>query len=214
MATPNPNSPEVLSEEILAAAKRDCDRILRLAQKTAESYLARANAEVEKIRNEKLDAARAEAARRSELTLSTVPLEVGRLRAGRIEALLENIYETARRQLESRDFDCREMVIALAAEAIGRMPGRGFVLKLSVANHAAFGDKLADEISQHVGLSLLKLTIMADPTMADGGVIVQDIDGRRFWDNRLQSRLERLWPELRRKIAVQTGLVETTGGPA
>ena len=36
-----------------------------------------------------------------------------------------------------------------------------------------------------------------------------------IWDNRLLSRLERLWPELRRQIAIRTSLVEKskpTGG--
>jgi vacuolar-type H+-ATPase subunit E/Vma4 len=217
MATPNPNSPEVLSAEILAQAGRECDEILRRAQREAESLLAAATAEADKIRREKLDAARAEAARRSELMLATVPVEAGRLRAARIEAILENIREAARRQLESRHFDAHETVVALAAEAIRQMPGTDFVLKISAADHAAFGDKLAGEVCQRTGRSPLKLTISADPTVTDGGVMVQDAAGIRLWDNRLLSRLERLWPELRRQIAVRTGLVEKnapTGGAA
>jgi len=207
MATPNANSPEVLSEEILAEAKRECDEILRRAQRESESLLATATAEADKIRQEKLDAARAEAARRSELMLATVPVEAGRLRAARIEAILENIREAARRQLESRHFDGYETMVALAAEAIRRMPGTDFVLKLSAADHAVFGDKLTGEICQRTGRSPLKLAIAADPTVTDGGVIVQDADGLRIWDNRLLSRLDRLWPELRRQIAMRTALV-------
>ena len=213
MATLNPNSPEVLRQEILAAAKRDCERILRLAQKTAESYLTRAKAEAEKIQKQKLDTLRAEAVRRSELMMATVRVEIGRLRAERVESILKTIRETARHQLESCDFDSCEIVIALAAEAIGHMPGNDFILKLSAANQAAFEDQLADKISLRVGRPL-KLAVMPDSAMADSGVIVQGDHGRQFWDNRLLSRLERLWPELRRQIAVQTRLVETTGGVA
>jgi len=211
MATPNPNSPEVLSGEILAAAGRESDEILRRAQREAESLLAAATAEADKIHREKLDAARAEAARRSELMLATVPVEAGRLRAARIEAVLENIHEAARRQLLSRHFDGHETVVALATDALRRMPGTDFVLKLSAADHAAFGDQLAGEICQRAGRSPLKLAIAADPAVTDGGVMVQDADGIRIWDNRLQSRLERLWPELRRQIAMRTALVEKNG---
>ncbi|MGD0745863.1 MAG: V-type ATP synthase subunit E family protein [Verrucomicrobiota bacterium] len=217
MATPNSNSPEVLSGEILAEAGRECDEILRRAQRAAESLLAAAKAEADKIRLEMLNVARAEAARRSELLLATVPVEAGRLRAARLEAILENIREAARRQLRSRHSDGPESVVALAAEAIRRMPGTDFVLKLSAADHAAFGDKLAGEICQRAGRSPLKLAIAADPTVASGGVIVQDANGLRIWDNRLPSRFERLWPELRRQIAVRTALVDKsvpTGGAA
>jgi len=217
MATPNPNSPEVLSGEILAAAGREGDETLRRARQDAESLLATATAEADKIRLEILNAARAEAVRRSELTLATVPVEAGRLRTARIEAILENIHEAARRELSSRCPERHETIVALAAEAIGRMPGTDFVLKLSAADHAALGDKLAGEICRGSGRSSVKLAVSADPTVADGGVIVQDADGLRIWDNRLLSRLERLWPELRRQIAVRTALVrknERTGGAA
>jgi vacuolar-type H+-ATPase subunit E/Vma4 len=50
--------------------------------------------------------------------------------------------------------------------------------------------------------------------MSGGGVIVHDAAGRQVWDNRLAPRLERLWPELRRQLAAQTGLLspgESTG---
>jgi vacuolar-type H+-ATPase subunit E/Vma4 len=217
MATPNPNSPAVLSEEILAEARRECDEILRRAEQESESLLAAAAAEADKIRREKLESARAEAARRSELMLATVPVEAGRLRAERIEAVLENIREAARRQLASRHLDAHETVVALAAEAIRQMPGTDFVLKISAADHAAFGDKLAGEVCQRTGRLPLKLTVSADPTVTTGGVIVHDAAGIRLWDNRLLSRLERLWPELRRQIAMRTGLVEKntpTGGAA
>jgi vacuolar-type H+-ATPase subunit E/Vma4 len=217
MATPNANSPEVLSGEILAEAGRKCDEILYRARQVAESLLATATAEADKIRKDKLDAAKAEAARRTELILATVPVEAGRLRAARTEAILENIREAARRQLQSHHSERHETVVALAGDGLRRMPGTDFTLKLSAADHAAFGDKLTEEICRRAGRSPLKLTAVADPAVTDGGVIVQAGDGLRIWDNRLLSRLERLWPELRRQIAVRTGLVEKhtpTGGAA
>lgn len=215
MATPNPNAPEVLSEEILAAAKREGDEILRRAQREADALLAAAMAEADKIHLDKLASACAEAGRRSELMLATVPVEAGRLRSARIEAILENIREEAGRQLLARNYDAHETVVTLATEAIRCMPGTDFVLKISAADHAAFGGRLAGEITQRTGRSPLNLTISADPAVTGGGVIVQDADGIRVWDNRLLSRLERLWPELRRQISIRTSLVgknEPTGG--
>jgi len=215
MATPNQNSPDVLNEEILAEARRECDEIVRRAQSESAALLAAAKAEAEKIRREKLDAARLEATRRTELMLATIPVETGRLRSARIEALLENIHEEARHQLLTQSFDAHETVVALAADAVRRMPGTDFVIKISAADHAAFGGKLAEEIRQRTGRSPLNVTVSADPAMACVGVVVQDAEGMRIWDNRLLPRLERLWPELRRQIAVKTSLVENnepTGG--
>jgi vacuolar-type H+-ATPase subunit E/Vma4 len=215
MATPEPNSPDALSAEILAEARRECDEIISRARLESESLLAAATAEADKIRREKLAAARAEAERRKELTLATIPVETGRLRSARIEAILENIREEARQQLLARNFDSRETAVALAAEAIRQMPGTDFVLKFSTADLAASGDKLAGEIARRAGRSPLSLAISADPAMTGGDVILQSADGFQIWDNRFSTRLERLWPELRRQIAMQTLLVgktEANGG--
>ncbi len=47
------------------------------------------------------------------------------------------------------------------------MPGSNFILKISAADHAAFGDGLAGAIAQRVGRSTLNLTISADAAMAE-----------------------------------------------
>ena len=211
MTTTNQNSPAVLCAEILAEARRESEDILSRAKTEAESILAAATAEAEKIRQEKREQAQAEAARRRELILATVAVEVGRLRAARVETLLESVREEIRRRLLARNFDARETIIALAAEAIRRMPGNDFALKISAADHAVFHDGLAGEIAQRLGRPPLNLTMAADPTMNDSGIIVQTADGFQFWDNRLFSRLERLWPELRRQIAVCASLVGESG---
>src|ERR1017187_3447311 len=121
MATPKTNSPEVLSKEILAEAERERDEILRRAQLESESLLAAAKVEAVKIRQEKLALARAEAARQCELILAAIPVETGRLRTARVEAILEQIHEEARCQLLALHFDCHESVVALAADAIRQM---------------------------------------------------------------------------------------------
>ncbi len=213
MTTANQNSPDVLCAEILADAQRQSEEILQRAKTEAETTLAAASAEAEKIRHERREQAQAEAARRKELILATVAVETGRLRSARVEMLLESVRETIRRRLQARNFDARETILALAAEAVRRMPGNDFVLKISAADHAAFGDGLAAEIAQRVGRSPLNLVISADPAITDSGVIIQTADGFQFWDNRLLSRLERLWPELRRQIALRTGLARESEIP-
>lgn len=208
MATANQNSPQVLCAEILADARRESEEIIHRAQQEVAELLAKATAEADQTRRERLAAARAEAARRRELILATVPVEAGRLRASRVEALLESVRDEVRRRLLAHEgFDYRETVIALAAEAMERMPGSAFVVKLSPADCAALGDGLTGEIARRVARSPLNVTIACEPAAQDGSLIIQDVDGRLVWDNSLPNRLERLWPELRRQIAVQTALV-------
>lgn len=202
MTTPAQNSPDVLCAEILAEARRESEEILRRAKTEAASLLADASAEAEKIQRERREQAQAEAARRNEMILATVAVETGRLRATRAEELLESIREEILRQLQERGFNGRETIVVLAAEAIRQMPGNDFVLKISAADHAAFGDGLAVEIARRVGRSPLNLAIVTDATVTDG-VMAQTADGFQLWDNRLSARLERLWPELRRQIAVR-----------
>lgn len=208
MATPNQNSAEILRAEILADARRASEEIIRRGQQEAEALLAKATAEADEARREQLEAARAEAVRRRELMLATIPVEAGRLRTARVEALLESVHEEVRRRLLARKgFDFREAVLVLAAEAIQRMPGSDFIVKHAAGDRGTLGDELAGEIAHRVGRSPLHITITSDSAANDGCLIIQDGEGRQVWDNSPVVRLERLWPELRRQIAIQTSLV-------
>lgn len=207
-----------MREEILADARRERDEILQRAQQEAEAILANAKAEAAKTKQERLAQAREEADRRRELILATVPVEAGRLRSTRVETLLQSVHDEVRKRLVAKDgFDYREAMIALAAEAVGQMAGNAFVMKLSPPDRTALGDTLARAVTQGVAHPTLSVTLVIDPTIAEGGVIVEDAGGRQSWDNRLPPRLQRLWPELRRQIAVQTSLVASSshaGGDA
>ncbi len=212
MKSSNANPEEILAEEILAEARRENEQIICRARQEAKALLAKASDETGKMQEERLNRARAEASRRKELILATVPVEVGRMRSARIEALLQSIHEDVRRRLIACDgFDYRETVIALATEAISRMEGDSFVVKLSAADHAALGEGLTEDIARRVGRSPLTITISEEPKIKENGLIIQDIEGRQWWDNRLSARLERLWPELRRQIAFGTFLAAGRG---
>ncbi len=209
--TTDQSSTEKLREEILADAGREAEKIVIRAKQDAEALLASSAAEADRLRQERLDEANAEAAHQSELILATVPVEIERMRAARIEALLETIYEEARERLLAREgFEYRETVITLAVHAIRRMEGDSFVVKLSDADQAVLGDALAKEIAERVGRQVT-ITISNAPDISEGGVIVEDRESRQVWDNRLLKRLERLWPELRRQIAVQANFVPKRG---
>lgn len=215
METTRENSPDVLCVEISAEARRASGAIMDHAREMAASLLAAAGAEAEKIRCERRTQTASEAGRRAALILAGAAVEIIRQRAVHTEELLESVRQQVRRGLAARAGDVHPGVVALAAEAAGRMPGAALVVRLSAADLAAYGPNLAAEVKQRTGRSSLNLTVCADATLAGGDVMVEDAEGLQFWDNRLSSRLERLWPELRRQMAVKMSLAgnsHSTGG--
>lgn len=205
------SSTEKLREEILADARREAEVIVVRARQDAEALLKDSAADADRLRKERLDFAHIEAARQKDLIMATVSVEIERLRAARIEALLESVYEEVRQCLLDREgFEYHEVVVALAADAIKQMEGSIFVVKLSDADLATLGDRLADDIAQKVGRPV-NITVSNEQVIAEGGVIVEDGEGRQVWDNRFLKRLERMWPELRRQIAVKGTFIPKTG---
>lgn len=217
---PTVDSQQVLCAEILAEARRQSEQIVQAARREAEALLARTRQREERGRQQKLEEARAEAARRREQILAVVPLEANRFRLAAVERQLQSIYEEARRSVHAvrvRDGETpvatvRETLAGLAVEAIRQMVGNAFVIELSPGDHAALADGLAGEIARRLGCGLaVSLNLAVDPGRDDAGVVIEDPEGRQVWDNRLPARLERMWPELRRQVALGTALVAEAG---
>lgn len=200
---------EALCQEILAEARRECDEILLRARQEAERLMAESATGVQKERQEILNTAHEEATRRKELILSSVPVEAGRRRSARIEGLLQAIHDEALGEISSCNrAQYREIIIALAADAVSRMEGDSFVVKLAPDDKRSLGEDLAGEIIRRSNRSPLSIKVTEEQAIAcGGGVIVEAAGGHQVWDNRFEARLERLWPELRQEIAIQTGLV-------
>ena len=210
--TTNSDSGNALCEEILSTARKQSEEILQRAKEDAEAALAGAIAEAEKIKRDQIENAHGEAARRREMIVATIPVETGRMHAERVESLLSGIYEGARAKLEARDgFEYRKALVTLAAHAICRMEGDSFVVKACEADRAALGDGLTGEIEGRLGHRKVAIAMAYEPAIKEGGVVVEDADARQVWDNRLSARLERMWPELRRHLAIEASFIPQAG---
>lgn len=203
------NASERLRGEILAEAGRQRDAILRQAREKADAVIAKADQEAARLRAERLGAAELEAKRKTDALLATVPVAAGRGRAARIEEMLEVIRAQARQWLEARHgLDHREVLARLAAEAVGRMAGDTFRLRLSAADARAWGNGLAEAIQQQVQRGAVAVRLEPDARLEDGEAFLEDEAGRQVWNLNLVARLERCWPELRQQIARQTAITE------
>lgn len=205
------DSSERLRTEILAEAGKKGEEIVIRANQEAEVLLARAEEEANHVREEILHKANGEAERRSALIMATVPVEVGKLRAARIEELLDAIHEEANKRFVAREgFDYTKAIIALASHAIRQMAGDVFVIKLSDTDRTALGEDFVEEVANGVGRPV-RITVSFEENVFGGGVVIEDEEVHQMWDNRLLRRLERMWPEMRRYIAKQMTLVSETG---
>jgi vacuolar-type H+-ATPase subunit E/Vma4 len=195
MPADDSSTSEVLTRAVLDDARRQADAIVARARQQATAAVAQATAEAELARQERLTAAQAEAVRRTEAIHASISVAIGRLRATRVEALLQSLYDAARQRLVARQgYDYRETLVALVAEAAEQMGGTALVVRLSPADRATVADRLG------------QFMLVEDPAITEGGAVVLDADGRREWDNQLPARLDRLWPELRRQIVLQGSL--------
>jgi vacuolar-type H+-ATPase subunit E/Vma4 len=197
----------VLTDEIIDDAKRQAERTLSHARQEAADLAAKGKADAEKEHERARAAGKAEAARRRDLILATVPIEVSRKRAAAVEATLQSIHDEAAKRVASRDgVNVRELLIALAADAVKRMDGNTFILQLSDGDRQAHAGGLAEEVQRRAGKDGLQVSVAGEPAKISDGVLIRDADGRLFWDNSLSARLERFWPILRREIGVRSSL--------
>ena len=212
----SPSDPQArLRDEILADARRQAERVLRRGRKEAETLLAHAREAAERERAQAMERAGAEAIRRRDVILATVPVETARLEAARLEELLVSIRDDAAARLaEGGEGDRRAALVRLAGAAILRMDGDAFSVEIPAADLEAFGAGLADDMARASGREAVRVRLAAQAVPASSGVIVRDPDGRQVWDNTLPARLRRNWPGLRLAAAAHAGLVvkDSAGG--
>lgn len=212
MTPVNSEGPELLRGEIRNEASRQREEILNRARDAAGQALEEAEQTAKKILEDRLNAAHAEGERRTESILATVMVESTRMRAAKTEEVLQSIHDQALERLRERDgFMDRRSIEILASEALSRMAGHSFVLRVSSQDSAALDNDLSQEILSGLSNSTAHLEIRADPSIAKGRWLLQDEEGRQFWELGHEARLERLWPGLRRFVAAEAKLM--THGP-
>lgn len=205
----NPTSREnahLLRREILDEARREAEGILRQAETEAEASIAAATSEAATTRERLLREAQTEADRQRTCLLATVTVESNRRRQARIAQLLDGLRPAIlQRLLDLAQSSETDLAVDLASAAIQAMPGSAFRIRVSRLPNPIPG--LDSRIRARTGRDQLELHWSQDPTLPEPGVLVETSDGRHAWDNLLSARLDRLWSELRPRIAAATGLI-------
>ena len=198
---------ETLCQEILSEARQRGAEILQTARKEAATVLAQASTDAEKLHEDRMQQAHIEAERRHRLILATIAVEAGRLRAERIESLLESIHDQIRERLSHREgFDYRNTLSALALAGLRAIDATDATIQLSPQDMTVFGKELVESLPRQLNRSPATIVLSSEPAVT-GGVVIKDTAGRQICDNSLLARLERLWPALRPIIAAEVSLL-------
>jgi vacuolar-type H+-ATPase subunit E/Vma4 len=211
MNPPAPDASEALLREIIEEASRKKEDILNRARQMARALVDDAEQESRRTAADQLRSGRAEAKRRKEAILATVPVEAARLHATHVEELLQSIHDAALQRLQGwskQEFSAA--IVRLATEALEHMAGGSFLIRAHPVTRGGLGNDIAEQVTQRAKDPSLKLDVVQDSGLRDGEVLLQDAEGRQQWNISPEARLKRLWPELRMQIAAGTGLAKTT----
>lgn len=204
MTIPERNAQEILEEEILVAARREAEERLARAREEARAVIAKAVEEAARERAAWVDRARAVIERQTGASRAAVGVEIERRRSSGIEAVLQSIRDEALRRLLARDApDLRASLAALTAEALRTMGGDRFEVELALEDRMTLGDGWPEEVRRLANRPGVEILIKERADHDIPGPVIRGAEGRQVWDNRFTSRLDRLWPALRRQIAAQ-----------
>jgi vacuolar-type H+-ATPase subunit E/Vma4 len=95
-------------------------------------------------------------------------------------------------------------LIGLAIAAIKEMAGEEFELVLRKEDRARLGEPLRAEVERKATEELgrkVRVRLSTENVEGIGGLCIWGAGGRQFADQRFESRLERLWPQVRCELA-------------
>jgi vacuolar-type H+-ATPase subunit E/Vma4 len=195
---------DVLQQEILSDGRRRAERIIQAARAQADKALADRRAAVEAEVAGVVAEGRRRAERRADMVLRTVDQEVSRRKLAAREALIQEVLEQARKELEGLSGDrYGELAVELAESAIRGMCATDFLVQVVAPDENGLNvNALADRIVSGLAREGRRVSLRAEGLSGGSkGVIVLSADGRLRWDNTIESRLRRLRRQIRARVA-------------
>jgi len=199
------DSEKVLSDEILADARRRGERAVKRAEADAKKLIEQALAEAKAVGDAALADVERRLARERQVFDASL-LHDERMRRLAVQGrLLDETFDRALERLRSREgCDYRAVVVNLAVEAIGEIGGDAFVLRPDAADLESMGATLPADAAASARRKIGRdVTVTAGPAAGRGiaGIIVESADGRRRVDNSFAERLRRMRDDLRFDVA-------------
>jgi len=186
---------DLLKRAIMAEANDEADQLLEEAKAKAEAILKRAQEEAESERKEILERARQDAERLRSQTSATAQLKARSIQLEQREKILDGVFAEVRKQLGTvqQRSDYGAIAAQLAREALTQLQ----VNQAEVRADETTGKTLKlSELSQELNGQFN----LGDALEEGTGVAVSAADGKLYYDNTLETRLNRLQSTLRSAV--------------
>jgi vacuolar-type H+-ATPase subunit E/Vma4 len=199
---------QALAEEILADARKRAERATKRARREADRIVSEAEKQAEAEQEQAMEDARERVERMQRVADARIEQDVAALRRtvhqGVVRAARQQALRRLRELTESEAY-C-DVLLDLAIEAVESMSGHDFYLVLRPEDREAYGADLPTEVVReaHARLGrIVHVKLAEEPLEAIGGIAVRDADGHQVADQSFESRLQRLWDDLRHAVAVR-----------
>ena len=189
---------ETLSQAVMSEARAEAEQILSDAKTKADAIKQRALGQAETERKEILARASQEAERTRRQTIATAQIKARSIQLESREKVLNKVFEAAHQQLSSlqqwSDYD--KTAGHLLKEALTRLGSGKIQVYADEVTRQYLTPQLLESFSKELNIELQ----LKEPLEHGTGVIVEMVDGRRRYDNTLETRLSRMQDALRAPV--------------
>ena len=194
-----------ICEQIRGDGAKEVSSIIDKANRTAAEIIAKAEGEAEKVGRRIVEEAEEKGALARRRMLSSVSLEVRRIRLRAREEVVTSVMDKVRAEIDAARTrpDYGKLLAGLLIEALRSLDGEEFVVHadrrdLGLLESDAF--PAAREAMRAEGRQVKKIEGMALPGATAGGVQVGVPGGKVIYDNTFEARMYRFRSEIRAAI--------------
>lgn len=186
---------EALSRAMLGDAKTEAEKILAEAKDKADQIRSQADDAAEAERSRILDRAHQEADRLRSQVIATTQMKTRTSELEHREKLLDNVFETAKKQLAdvSKHSDYEITAKRLVREGLMQLKDTNVVIHADAKTQSCLSKQTLDELAKEFNT---KIT-MGEKLNQGTGVVLETEDKHLVYDNTLETRLSRLQNILR-----------------
>lgn len=184
-----------LSHAILSEAHAEADKVLTDAKAKAEATRQKANKQAESVTKEILDRASQETERIRSQKIAATQLKARTMQLDSREKMLNKVFSEALNELPSIQqwTDYEDIAQSLLREAIAQLRTNEVTVHADSKTREHFSQQFLDDLSKELNVQIN----LGDPLTNDIGVIVESANGHLQFDNTLETRLKRMWNNMR-----------------
>ena len=189
---------QVLESAIMEIAQQEAQAILDEARAKADSLRTQAEAKAAVESEHILAGAKQTVEKLVDQATAKAQLDAQMLKLQRREQALQRVFAKARLQLATipQRPDYADIVRRFISEAVTYMGDEAFVIRADAATDRVLDQALLDDLAQQLNVQLER-----GPQLEEGiGVVLTTPDGRRRYDNTLETRLARIQEDVRTPV--------------